>query len=312
VTTYLNEIASNQDGMLTRLQALECLTLGELRHRLSRSWSMTLPGVYATFRGELTERQRHRAALLYAGGSAQLADVTALTAYGVRYVPTESAVHVLIPAEQHRASRGFVVVRRTHRMPTAQVIGGLRFCPPERALVEAAARIGSPQTAHALLADAVSRGIAQVATLVEEVEHVTGRGSGVARRSVTEVARGARSAPEVDFVRLCRSSPTLPTPMLNRALILPDGRKVIPDALFPRSPLVHEVNGREFHAGEDLFESMQERHDAMTAAGLTLLHNSPRRIRREGPAVLAEVIACYRRLEGQPLPPGVRLADPAA
>ncbi|MGN6473604.1 MAG: hypothetical protein ACTHK4_08155, partial [Mycobacteriales bacterium] len=135
---------------------------------------------------------------------------------------------------------------------------------------------------------------------------------GIARRAVAEVVNGARSAPEVDLVHLCRSSPDLPEPMLNRTLVLPDGRKVIPDALFPGSPLIHEVNGREFHSGEDLFESMQERHDVMTAAGLTVLHNSPRRIRRDGRNVLAEVVACYRRLAGQPLPPGVHLLAAAA
>ena len=268
---------------------------------------MTLPGVYATFRTELSHRQRCRAALLYAGDDAQLADVTALARYGVRYLPTESDIHVLIPAEQHRASRGFVVVRRTHRPPEPRRIDGLTYCPPERALVEAAARIGVPRAAHAMLADAVQRRIARVATLAEEAKHVTGRGSGVARRGVEEIASGARSAPEVDFVRLCRSASELPEPILNPVLVLPDGRKVIPDALFPGSSLVHEVNSREFHAGEDLFESTQQRHDVMTAAGLTALHNSPRRIRREGSAVLAEVIACYRRLAGQGLPAGVRL-----
>ncbi|HVV76453.1 MAG TPA: hypothetical protein VHC43_10485 [Mycobacteriales bacterium] len=292
---------------MTRAQALAELSVGELRQRLARSWAMILPGIYATSRAGLTHRQRCRAALLYAGTSAQLADVTALAMYGVRYLPAESNVHVLIAAEQHRVSREFVVVRRTHRLSVPRQIDGLIYCQPERALVEAAARIGHPRTAHAMLSDAVSRGIAQLASLATEVGHVTGRGSGVARRAVAEIASGARSAPEVDFVRLCRSSPDLPEPLLNRVLVLPDGRRVIPDALFPDSPLIHEVNGREFHSGEDLFEDMQERHDAMTAAGLTLLHNSPRRIRREGAAVLAQVVACYRRLKGQPLPPGVRL-----
>lgn len=309
--TY-EQIAARQDGIVTRAQALEDLTVGELRQRLARTWTMTLPGVYATSRHALTDQQRRRAALLYAGDTAQLADVTALAKYGVRYLPAEDDVHVLIPADHHRASRGFVVVRRTHRLPEPRRIDGLSYVPPERALVEAAARIGQPQTAHALLADAVARRIAQVATLVEEVEHVTGRGSGVVRRAVMEIAGGARSAPEADFARLCRSSRELPHPMLNPVLILPDGRKVVPDALFPNSTLIHEVNGREFHAGEGLFESMQERHDAMTAAGLTVLHNSPRRIRRDAAAVLAEVVACYRRLRGQQLPAGVRLVQDSA
>ncbi|WP_297777217.1 hypothetical protein [Mycobacterium sp.] len=309
MTQSLADLAAAQDGLLTRTQALAELTIGELRQRLARSWTMTLPGVYATFRGGLTPRQRCRAALLYAGEHAQLADVTALAKYGVRYLPPDTSVHVLIPAERHRASRGFVVVRRTHRAPEPRRIDGLSYCPPERALVEAAARLGQRQTAHAFLADAVGQGIARLDVLAEEVVHVTGRGAGIARRAVTEIAGGARSAPEIDFAHLCRTRRELPEPLLNRVLVLPDGRRVIPDALFPGSPLVHEVNGREFHSGEDLFESMQERHDAMTAAGMTVLHNSPRRIRREADTVVAEVVACYQRLSGQGLPPGVRLLD---
>lgn len=307
MTQALSAIAARQDGFVTRSQALAELSVGELRTRLSRRWAITLPGIYATFRAQLSHRQRCRAALLYAGNAAQLADVTAVARYGVRYLPTEHEIHVLIPAEQHRLSRGFVVVRRTHRMPAAQVLDDLRYCPPERALVEAVARLGSPQTAHALLADAVGRGIVSAVDLAAEAEHVTGRGSGVTRRAVAEIASGARSAPEVDFIKLCRSSPELPRPLLNPLLELPDGRRISPDALFPGTPLVHEVNGRAFHGDEDTFESMQERHDAMTAAGLTALHNSPRRIRREANAVLSEVISCYQRLAGQGLPPGVRL-----
>lgn len=312
MTRMLNEVAAAQDGLVTRAQALAELSLGELRHRLGRTWAIVLPGVYATFRGPLTDRQRCRAALLYAGERAQLGDLTALQRYAVRYLPAEPEVHLLIPAAEHRASRGFVVVRRTHRLPDPRVIEGLPYCSAERALVEAAARIGVARTAEALFTDAVGRGIARVDALLVEAGHVTGRGSGVVRRAVLEVANGARSAPEIDFVRLCRRSKELPEPLLNPLLELPDGRRVSPDALFPGSPLVHETNGRAFHADEDSFESLQERHDSMTAAGLTVLHNAPRRIRREDEMVLAEVLTCYRRLAGRGLPPGVRLVRPSA
>jgi hypothetical protein len=307
MTQLLSAIATSQDGLVTRFQALTELTVGELRARLSRSWAIILPGVYATFRSSLTHRQRCRAALLYAGDDAQLADVTAAARYGVRYLPPTQDVHVLIPAQQHRLSRGFVVVRRTHWFPEPRELDGLRYCPPARALVEAAARIGHQATAHAFLADAVTRRVVNPADLTEAVERITGRGAGVARRAVLEISSGARSAPEVDFLKLCRTSTIVPPPLVNPLLELPDGRLISPDALFPGTPLVHEVNGRAFHADEDQFESMQERHDVMTAVGLTALHNSPRRIRRDSGLVLSEVERCYVRLEGQGLPPGVRI-----
>jgi hypothetical protein len=163
-----------------------------------------------------------------------------------------------------------------------------------------------------MVSDAVQRGLARVDRLLEEQPHLNGRGAGIARRAIEEVTSGARSAPEIDFLKLCRSCKELPALLVNPLLELPDGRRIRPDALAPDAPLVHETNGRTFHADEDSFESMQARHDVMTAAGLTALHNSPRRIRREGRTVLCEYLACYRRLAGQPLPPGVRLLDPGS
>jgi very-short-patch-repair endonuclease len=93
--------------------------------------------------------------------------------------------------------------------------------------------------------------------------------------------------------------------MLNSLIVLPCGRRVSPDALWEQAALVHETNGREFHAGHDDFDSMQERHDAMTAAGLTVLHSSPRQLRDDAARVVAQVEACYLRGAGKGLPPGI-------
>jgi hypothetical protein len=70
---------------------------------------------------------------------------------------------------------------------------------------------------------------------------------------------------------------------------------------------VHETNGRSAHRREDLFEDMQVRHDAMTEAGLTVLHNAPRRIALRGREVIAQFERCYLRDVGRGLPPGVEL-----
>ena len=70
--------------------------------------------------------------------------------------------------------------------------------------------------------------------------------------------------------------------------------------------MVHETNGREPHyEEEDAFDSMQERHDAMTTAGLPALNNSPRLIATTGPRILRELETIYLRDRGRGLPPGV-------
>jgi hypothetical protein len=78
--------------------------------------------------------------------------------------------------------------------------------------------------------------------------------------------------------------------------------------LIEEAALVHETNGRKPHyEDEDQFDSMQERHDALTVAGLTVLHNSPRLIDNDGRRVLSDLERCYLRDAGKGLPPGVRI-----
>jgi hypothetical protein len=303
VTEYLER----QDGVITRLQALETLTTGALQHRLERRWQIMLPGVYLASTGTPTERQRLRAALLYGGADSQLADSTALAVYGTRYVPPDPVVRLLLPATERRVNRDSVVIRRTHRLPRPRLINGLPYCPPERALADFAARVGNERTATAVLADAIQRRIASRAVLLEELTHVTGRGAGIANRARAWITAGAASAPEAEFLALVERSRILPSPLVNPLIELPSGQRISPDALFPDAGLVHETNGREHHAAADRFDEMQARHGAMTAAGLAVLHCSPRQLRFESRRVLAEVEATYLQHTGRGLPPGVRI-----
>ncbi len=302
-----SELVPRQDMVLTRRQALEHITHDALRHRLATSWQILLPGVYLTTTGIPTERQRLRAALLYGGADAQLADLTALREYGVRYLPADPTIYLLLPAEVRRVNRDGVVVRRTHRLPQPVVFRGFPYVPLSRALVEFAARIGDRRTANAVLADAVQRNLVRTEQLGAEAPHVTGRGASVVRDVVGWITVGARSAPEIDYLEICAESRVLPRPLVNPLLRLPGGRRVSPDALFEGAGLVHETNGRAPHADEDPFEDMQARHDAMTTAGLTVLHDSPRQLWRERQRVRAQSEQCYQRLAGRGLPPGVSM-----
>ena len=300
-------ILNRQDNIIIRRQALQTMSLETLRHCLRSRWQILLPGGYLAETGTPSYRERLRGALLYGGSSAQLADSTALRGYGVRYLPPDPTVRVLLPADTKRANRDGVEVRRTHRPPKPRIIDGLPHCPPERAAVEFAARIGHQRDATAVIADVVQRGVGSPQRIALEARRVTGRGAGIARRAVADVVDGARSAPEADLMAICARSLILPPPLLNSLLLLPSGRKVSPDALWEDAGLVHETNSREHHDGEDLFDDTQSRHDEMTEAGLTVLHDSPRQQQRESERILRQLETCYRRLVGRGLPPGVVL-----
>ncbi|HVV75590.1 MAG TPA: hypothetical protein VHC43_06095 [Mycobacteriales bacterium] len=308
----LQQVLDAQDQVITRLQALEHLSDGSLQHRLQRHWRILLPGVYLAATGTPTQRQLLRAGLLYAGPGAQLSDQTALAAYGVRYLPADSTIRLLIPHAVRRVSRDGVVVRRTTRLPTPQVRDGLPYSPLARALADFAARVGDERLALAAIADAIQRRLVSVDDVVAELSHVTGRGCGLAGRLGQRLSTGAHSAPEADFLALVARSRILPTPLVNSLVELPDGRCVSPDALFADAALVHETNGRSAHAATDLFDSMQERHGAMTAAGLTVLHSSPYQLRKEGDRIVAQVETCYLRDRGKGLPPGIKILRTSA
>jgi hypothetical protein len=303
----LTHLLDAQDNVITRRQALELMADSSMQHRLKRYWRILLPGVYLAATGMPTERQRRRAALMYAGPDTQLTDVTALSTYGVRYLPADPTTYVLIPASERRVSRDGVVIKRSTRMPDARRIAGLAYSPPERALADFAARVGDERNALAVIADAIQRKIVSANDVIEELSHVTGRGAGVASRIKTRITSGARSVPEADLIALCGRSAILPEPLINSLLELPNGRRVSPDLLFADAGLVVEVNGRNVHAATDLFDDMQERHDAMTAAGLVVLHCSPYQLRTEPARIVAQIEECYLRRRSLGLPAGVLL-----
>jgi hypothetical protein len=303
----LRHILAAQDAIITRQQALSVLTPGRLERLLGRQWRVIFPGVYAAQTGPLTAKQKARAALLYGGPDAQLDDLSSLTRHSVRYLPADDREFVLIPAEQKRQSREFVVVRRTFYLPKPLLAPGrMPITPLSRALADYALRHDDARQVRAVLMSAVQRQQVTVAELDSEVATASSRGLKRYVRVLEELRAGVRSVGEGDVRRLCARSKILPPPLFNPLLRLPDGRKISPDLLIEEAALVHETNGRQPHyEEEDAFDGMQERHDAMTTAGLTALHNSPRLIATAGPRILRELEAIYLRDRGRGLPPGV-------
>jgi hypothetical protein len=311
MTKDLETTFANQDQLIARRQALYFLSEDELATRLGKTWRVVLPGVYSSSTAPVTQRQRLRVALLHAGPGSMLNDHTALAVLRVPHLPADPLVRVLVSREVQRSSRDFVVTRRTTRLPAPTVIDNLPVVPVHRALCEFMARHPDERESLAVAAAAVQLGRTTVERLANEIELGPARGRPRALRVLAPLQLGVRSAPEDDFRQLVGRSRVLPTPLWNPLLQLPDGSILSPDALFVDAALVHETNGRQYHApeeaGEDVFEDMQRRHDRLVAAGFTVLHNSPRRLQREGDEVLGEVEACHARAVGHGLPLGVSI-----
>lgn len=153
--------------------------------------------VYATFTGVLTDRQQLIGAWLYAGPTAQIAASSALRLYGLRYLPADQRVHVLVAHRQRIQSVRIVQIRRTTRLDHDAVNNGvLRVCGPARAVIDAARSSLSLATVRAMVAQVVQEGMASVGQLRAELNLARRNGTALLRTTLAEVADGVRSVAE--------------------------------------------------------------------------------------------------------------------
>lgn len=308
----LEALLAHQEWVISRAQAFaEGFSRRAIEYRLSkRRWRVLLPAVYLAAPTRPTLTQLQIAGLLYAGPTSALDDVDACQHYRLTAVTrTNRFVHVAVPETATARDVGYLRVRRTRYEFRVIYAGARRFVDPASALVAVSRRLTSERDVLAAFSEAVQRRVVTPRLLLAAHQRSGRRGARMADAALLDIGAGVRSAPEGDFRRLATASSVLPTLMYNRRLRLPTGRIVIPDALAEDAGLVHETNGRKPHQREDLFDGMQERHDAMTEAGLIVLHNSPRRLRVAGAEAIRQFERCYLQSRGRGLPPGVTLLD---
>ena len=306
----LDALLVEQDWVVTGAQAQRAgLTARAVLDRVQRNrWKRLLPDVYLAHPGEPSRRQLLIAALLYAGPDSAIDADDACAFHGLTSVrPDSDLVRVVVPQTSVVRSHRFVLVRRTSTPIRTIETGRLRYVEPAAGVVAAARLRSVDRRVLAILSEAVQRRVVTPDDLLRA--HVQGppRNAKPTARALEQLRAGVQSAPEGEFRLLAEASRVLPPLLYNRRLRLPSGAIVVPDALALDAGLVHETNGRRAHARDDLFEDMQVRHEAMTTAGLTVLHTSPQRLRRNGREVLVGFERCYARLRGNGLPRGVVL-----
>jgi hypothetical protein len=295
-------LVARQQGVVGRDQALGAgLTPGALRHRIRPGgpWQRVVPGVYLTVTGQPTREQMRIAALLYAGPDGLITGPAALANYQIRSSPTR-VVDVLVPAASKRTGADFVAVHRTWRMPEEVTCDGpVRFAPAERAVADTVRGMARLENARAIVASAVQQGRCTVEQLVAELREGPMRGSAPLRSVLAEVIAGIRSVPEADLRGLVRCA-GLPEPLYNARLYLGSLFLAQPDAWWPRYGVAAEVDSREWHLSPADWEQTMARHARMCAAGIVVLHFSPRQQRDQPGEVTAAIAGALRA--GRALP----------
>jgi very-short-patch-repair endonuclease len=144
----------------------------------------------------------------------------------------------------------------------------------------------------AVLAEAVQRDHATVRQLAYELEKAQRNGTAFLREVLTQIADGARSAPEGQLRRIALGSRILPTVRWNPKM--PDGLPT-PDGYIEEARLALEVDSREFHLTPDDWERTLDHHNKLAAAGILVLHFTPKQIREEPDRVRRQIEDAFRQ-----------------
>jgi hypothetical protein len=171
--------------------------------------------------------------------------------------------------------------------------GALCYALPARAVADTVRGLRRLSDARAVVGRVVQRRLCTVAELTAELEQRPGRGTALLREVLAEVADGIRSAPEGDLRVVIRAS-ALPRPLYNPRLYLNGQFLAEPDAWWEEASVLGEVDSREWHLSPDSWELTMRRHDRLAAAGLTVLHFSPKQIRTEPGQVVELITAALR------------------
>lgn len=275
---------------MTRQQALHRgMSPDGIRHALGRGqrWQRVVPGIYASFTGPLTPRHRLRAALLHAGPSAVVTGGRACSAHGMRYVPTESPLVLLVPTTVSRQKTALADLRRVPVMPRYRLLQGIPVALPERAVLDACHGAVSLREVRAMHCESVQRGLTTPDRLSAELGGACWKGAALCRRALDDVFVGCRFAPECELRDLVRTSLVLSEPLWNHRL--PGSAGIVPDACWPAARVVVEIDSSEWHRMGDLVELTERRRARYAALGWTTVPISPRRLRDEPATVLHEI-----------------------
>ncbi|WP_379799597.1 hypothetical protein [Kutzneria buriramensis] len=210
-------------------------------------WRWLLPGIIMLSNGQPTPRQRVEAALLHGGPDAVVTGVEAARRHGMRQLPTDETVHMLIPHDQHVRSAGFALVERTIHLPEPVVRNGIRVAPLDRAVLDAVRRWRRIDPVRALLAEAVQQGRVVPTDLMLELDGISRRGSALPRQVLHELELGLRSVAETHGLAVWRKS-GLPSAQWNVPVHDAKGAFVaMPDAWWDDVALAWEIDSYDWH-----------------------------------------------------------------
>jgi hypothetical protein len=257
----------------------------------------------AVHNGPLTTRQKHVAALLYAGPEGMVTGAAALPVHGFRRQFPVPPVQVLVPDERQRSSSGFVIIERTIRLPRALDRDGIAVAPVARCVFDASRRHRRPEDVRALVAEAVQRRLTTPAALRLELSEGQRRGSRLFRLALEEVDAGIASVAEGDARRLVRSHPNLAGMWWNPTVSDARGRFLLsPDGWLDDIALAWQIDSLEYHLSPEDYAKTLRSHTTATTSGIVVVHHLPSDLRRQPGRVIQDLEAGVAAARARPRP----------
>lgn len=298
----LGLVLADQGGVVTRVQALRHLSPDRIRHLVeSARWQTSHRGIYVDHGGPIGADQRRWIAVLACRG--YLAGTSALTMFGLRGFD-QGPLHVLIPARRRDENPPpDVVVHRTSKLPTLDrtEVDDLPCTGAARAAVDAAQWAGTDARAAAVVAASVQQHLVRP----DEVTAVL-RGLPRARRRAfvltlaADLAGGAASLPEVEFLRICRQA-RFPVPKVQVSRRDGRGRQRYLDAYFDAYSVHVEIDGGQHRDVVAWWADMQRQNDLWIAGDRVL--RFPSWVVRSRPEDVAAQVGAALRAAGWGRPP---------
>lgn len=275
-----------------------------LRAVRSGDWQEVLPGAWLRGKHPVSRDHRQQAALARLGPAAVLTGADACAEYGLRDVPDDGRVCVLVPHRVQRSLGDGVRLVRTTSTVESYVMRGRRWACPARAVFDAAAGhdLRSVRALVTAAADDVWVGHEQLQVLLADGPR---RGSAALRRATDDVADGARSAPEAEAADLLAGAVrrrALPPFLLNPDVYLHGEFLMTPDLWLVGTGVGAELDSRRHHGSQWSLDATLARHAAAERHGIALVHRSPQRMRRAPQDLLQELA---ERVADTPEPPGL-------
>jgi very-short-patch-repair endonuclease len=305
----LAKLLSSQDGVLRVDAAMEYLTRGALRWRVSSGrWQQPCPGIVVAQSGPLTEAQALRVAVLWAGPGAALGGLTAARLDGLSGFEDRGQqaagrpVHLLVPASSRvrRTRPGLPLVVHYSRLLGPDDVHPLREprrTRMARSLVDAASWMGSDRGVQAVLAAGVQQRLARPPDLLAVVAgnpRLPRRA--MIRATLDDIAGGAQALSELDLARLVRNY-RLPEPDRQAPRRDSAGRRRWLDAVWEAARLIVEVDGIH-HLDAAQYWADMDRDNDFTLGGYRILR-FPAFVVRYRPGYVAGKIRAALRGDGR-------------